>query len=400
MASPFLKSSVRASLISIAVALAAACAPAAAPAPTTAPAAPPPTTAPAPKADAPKTEAPKAEAPKPTAAPAAQAPAKPDSSAALNALYEKAKASGQMKVSHYGAGLNEFEPVVEAFRQRFPGVSVETSLQRAPETIQRLNAEASAGKQIANVVSHGETAMLTLDQQGAFTDWDGPPTVNLLPKIPATGGRTRWSMNEAVHGFIVNTSLVPSDKIPTTPQSFLDPFFKGKGKLLMEDPRSTGPALDFFTQSSDTFGREYLDKIKAQEVTWTRDRTLAPIQVARGEFAVYFPVSLATEHFQLVQAGGVQVGILKEMPTTTTTSIAVIKGAPDQDAAKLYVAWILSEDGQRTLVEKKEQYASLPGIAPPAGWPVFTDLQLARRTEDQTARNAEYTELFEQVFFK
>ncbi len=392
MATPFLRSSVRASLFPIGAALLVACAPAAAP---SSPAASAPTSAPA------KPDVPKAEAPKP-AVPAAQpaSTSKPDSMAALTALYENARASGQTKVSHYGAGLNEFEPVVEAFRQRFPGIDVETSLQRAPESIQRLSAEASAGKQIANVLSHGETAMLTLDQQGAFTDWDGPPTAAQLPRIPATGGRTRWSMNEAVHGFMVNTSMVPADKIPTTPQSFLDPFFKGKGKLLLEDPRSTGAALDFFTQASDKFGREYLDKIKAQEVTFTRDRTLAPIQVARGEFAVYFPVSLAAEHFALQSTGGVKVDILKEMPTTTTTSIAVIKGAPAQDAAKLYVGWLLSEEGQKTLVEKKEQYASLPGISPPAGWPTFTDLQLARRTEDQTARNAEYTELFDQVFFK
>jgi iron(III) transport system substrate-binding protein len=394
MALPFLKSSARALFFPVAVALIAACAPAAAPAPTSAPAAPAPTSAPA------KAEAPKAEAPKPTAAAAAPATSKPDSTAALASLYEKARSSGQTKISHYGAGLNEFEPVVEAFKQRFPGMDVEISLQRAPETIQRLEAEASAGKQIANVVSHGETAMLTLDQQGAFTEWEGPPTAAQLPKIPATAGKTRWPINEAVHGFIANTSMVPQDKIPTTPQSFLDPFFKGKGKLLMEDPRSTGPALDFFTQASDKFGREYLDKIKAQDVTFTRDRTLAPIQVARGEFAVYFPVSLATEHFQLQSAGGVQVGILKELPTTTTTSIAVLKGAPAQDAAKLYLSWLLSEEGQRTLVEKKEQYASLPGIAPPVGWPSFTDLQLARRTEDQTARNAEYTELFDSVFFR
>jgi len=391
MGLPFFRSSVRASLFPIVAALIAACAPAAGPAPT---AAPPPTAAAA-KADAPKTEA-----PKPAAPAAAAAPAKPDSAAALAALYEKARASGETKVSHYGAGLNEFEPIVEAFRQRFPGIDVETSLQRAPETIQRLQAEATAGKQIANVVSHGETAMLTLDQQGAFTEWEGPPTVAQLPKIPATAGKTRWPINEAVHGFIVNTSMVPQDKFPTTPQSFLDPFFKGKGKLLMEDPRSTGPALDFFTQASDKFGREYLDKIKAQDVTFTRDRTLAPIQVARGEFAVYFPVSLATEHFALQSTGEVKVGILKELPTTTTTSIAVLKGAPAQDAAKLYLGWLLSDEGQKTLVEKKEQYASLPGIAPPVGWPTFTDLQLARRTEDQTARNAEYTDLFEQIFFK
>lgn len=111
-------------------------------------------------------------------------------------------------------------------------------------------------------------------------------------------------------------------------------------------------------------------------------------------------MSLASEHFKLQSAAPVKVDILKEMATTTTTSVAVIKGAPAQDAAKLYVAWLLSEEGQRTIVEKKEQFAALPGVPSPAAWPAFTDLKLSRRTEDQTARNAEYTDLFDQVFFR
>ena len=40
---------------------------------------------------------------------------------------------------------------------------METSLQRAPETLQRLAAEAASGKQIANVVSHGVTTMSGFD---------------------------------------------------------------------------------------------------------------------------------------------------------------------------------------------------------------------------------------------
>src|SRR4051794_37287151 len=110
MATPFLRSSVRASLFPIGAALLVACAPAAAPSPTAPPAVSGPTSAPA------KPDAPKAEAPKPAGAAAQQAAtSKPDTMAALTALYEKARGSGQTKVSHYGAGLNEFEPIVEAF---------------------------------------------------------------------------------------------------------------------------------------------------------------------------------------------------------------------------------------------------------------------------------------------
>ncbi len=202
----------------------------------------------------------------------------------------------------YGASLNEFEPIVDAFRQRFPGIEVETQIFRAPESMQRLAAEATSGKQIGNVVSHGETSMSTMDADGVFADWEGPPNAALLPGISISAGRTRWPLNEAVHGMMINTSLVPPDKYPTSPQSFLDPFYRGKGKLLLEDPRSTGASLDFFTQASDKYGQEFLDKVKAQEPTFTRDRILAPIQVARGEFAVFFPMSIAAEHFRA--AGG------------------------------------------------------------------------------------------------
>jgi iron(III) transport system substrate-binding protein len=383
MAPRYLRSSVQAVLLPLATALIIACAPAAAPPSTTAPAASAPTSAPA------KTEAAKSDAPK-SVAPAAQpaAPSKPDSAAVLTSFYEKARSSGQTKIHMYGASLNEFEPIVDAFRQRFPGIEVETQIFRAPESMQRLAAEATSGKQVGNVVSHGETSMSTMDADGVFADWEGPPNAALLPGISVSAGRTRWPLNEAVHGMMINTSLVPPDKYPTSPQSFLDPFYRGKGKLLLEDPRSTGASLDFFTQASDKYGHEFLDKVKAQEPTFTRDRILAPIQVARGEFAVFFPMSIAAEHFELQAAGGVKVEILKELPTTTTTSIAVVKGAPGQDAAKLWVSWLLSEEGQRTLTEKKAQYAALPGIPPPAGWPAFSELQLSRRTEDQTARNA------------
>src|SRR5262245_59043667 len=110
--------------------LIAACSPAAAPSPTPAPAKP--TTAPA------APEKPAAEKPADKVAPAAAT--KADSVAAkLDEYYQKAKASGEMNIVHYGPGP-EYTPMVEAFKQKFPGTTAETVNLRGVETTQRISA--------------------------------------------------------------------------------------------------------------------------------------------------------------------------------------------------------------------------------------------------------------------
>src|SRR5215208_6892 len=137
-----------------ALALAGCAAPSTAPAPQ--PTAPPaaPTTAPAlqPK--------PTTAAAAPAAAPTAAAAAKPapaaagGEQAALDDYFQKAKASGQMKVTHYGLG-QEYRSLATAFQQKYAGMQVEPVTLRGPEMIQRINAEAASGQYVANVASTG-----------------------------------------------------------------------------------------------------------------------------------------------------------------------------------------------------------------------------------------------------
>src|SRR5688572_22471997 len=107
-------------LITAGTLLIAACSPAAAPAPTAAPAKP---TAAAEKPAAEK-PAPAGEKPAEKAAPAPAA--KSDAVAAkLDEYYQKARASGEMNIVQYGPGP-EYQPFIEAFKQKFPGTSAES----------------------------------------------------------------------------------------------------------------------------------------------------------------------------------------------------------------------------------------------------------------------------------
>jgi iron(III) transport system substrate-binding protein len=304
-----------------------------------------------------------------------------------------------MNIVHYGPGP-EYMPMVEAFKQKFPGLTAETVNLRGVETTQRISAEAASGKHIANVVSGGATSLFGMDQSGYFVEWEGPPTKDLLPPtVPAS--RVRYAVSQSMYGFIVNTSQVPADKMPTSRQDLLDPFWKGKGKLLFEDPRAGGPGTDFFTITYDNLHQEWLDKIKAQEPTFIRDRDAAPPQVARGEYSIFVPVNVTSEILEMQKAAPVKVEWFRDGGATgVTNNIGLVKDAPGQDVAKLWISWWLSEEGQKVLGEKVGVYGVLPGAPAPEGWPTAAEVKPQQRTAEQIQRSNEYVEIMDKTFFK
>lgn len=372
----------------------AACAPSAALTPTAAPA--------KPVAQPPAAPAVQRTAPAPQATAPAAAPKTAASDAQMNELYQRARASGQTKITHYATFGAEVDPMIGQFQRRFSEIQVERVQLRTPDIIQRLAAEGAAGRRIANVVSAGATSMTTVEQAGHLLEWEGPSNASELQGVPLSQGRTRWAYTTNIFGLIVNTSLVPENKIPRTRQDVLDPFWKGKGQMLVSDPRTGGTGLEYFTINYHQLGQEYLERFKAQEPTWTRDVAAnVAQQVARGEYAMYFPVGVTSELLEMEKIAPVKVDWMRDGGSTAVElNVGVVKDAPNPDAAKLWVTWLVSEEGQRGVVQYIQQHAALPYLPPPAGYPSVQEINPQRRTDDQIRRNNEYVELFERTFFQ
>lgn len=373
-----------------------ACAPPATPSPTTA-------TSPG-QTSAPASPPVEKQAEKPAAQPPAKAPEKAaaapaDLNAQLDAYYQKARTSGETKVTHYGLGP-EYQGLIKVFQEKFPGVSVENVNLRGPEMIQRINAEAASGKYVANVASTGLTTMGELERLERLVKWS-PPTASMLPEPEGGSDGYRWMTSVGLFGIVVNTSLVPADKVPTKRLDLLDPFFKGSGKLLTEDPRAAGGGQSFWVIAYDDLGQEFLDKVKAQDITMTRERDAAPAQIARGEYMLYFAAGVNDELLELERTAPVKVHFFRDGGAHYTDITAgVVKDAPGQDVAKLWVSWLTSPDGQRELVDKVKTYPSLAGIGAPGGWPSFEEIKPKSRTAQQRARNNDYIAIFEKTFFQ
>ena len=379
-----------------------------------APPAPTPTSPPA----APPTAAPTAAAVKPTGAPAgaAQPTVRPPAAAfatpstltqrsndpalkaVLDEYYQKARASGQTKLTWYGVG-DEYRLLAEVFNQAYPGIDVEPVLLRGPEMIQRINAETASGQHIANLAATGLTTMSELERTGRLVQWD-PPNAAKLPPPEGGSDHYRWIYSVSLFGMTVNTDLVPPDKVPRSRMDLLDPFFKGEGKLLSEDPRAAGPGQSFWVLAWDDLGEDFFRKIKAQGITFVRDRDAAPQQVARGEYMLFLAYNINVNLLELQKSAPVKVHFFQDGGAHFTDITAgVVKGAPGVDAAKLWVSWLTSEEGQYALVDKLQVYPVLEGIPGPGGLPSYSEVHPKSRTNAQRERNDEYIKTFERVFF-
>jgi iron(III) transport system substrate-binding protein len=372
------------------------CSPAAAPSPTT-----PPAREPSAPAAAGPTAAPPVAAPTAPVAETKAASKNQAVSSKLAELHQQALASGQTKVTHYATFGVEADPLIDLFQRSFPGIQVERVQLRTPEMIQRLAAEAGIGRRIASVASAGATSMTTIEQGDHLLEWEGPANAADLPPVPLSQGKTRWPYSTNVFGMIVNTSLVPENKIPRTREDVLDPFWKGKGKMLVSDPRMGGTGLEYFTINYHQLGQEYLDRFKEQEPTWSREvgGTVAQ-QIARGEYSMYFPIGITSELLDMQAIAPVKVEWMRDGGSTAVElNVGVLKDAPATQAAKLWVSWLVSEDGQRGVVQYIQSHAALAHLPPPAGYPSIADINPQRRTDDQILRNNEYVEMFERFFF-
>jgi iron(III) transport system substrate-binding protein len=143
-----------------------------------------------------------------------------------------------------------------------------------------------------------------------------------------------------------NTTLVNAEEINSW-ESLLDP--KWKGKMVILDPRSPGSGESNWAFLLRIKGEPFLAKLAAQEMTVGRNLRQLGEAVARGKSAISIGVSYYT-YSPFIKAGlpVKSISNIKEgyYAGTGSGNLAVLKNAPHPNAAKVFVNWLLSRDGQ------------------------------------------------------
>ena len=92
-----------------------------------------------------------------------------------------------------------------------------------------------------------------------------------------------------VYGILVNSQLVTPADEPKSWLDLTDP--RWKGKILSDDFRALGGGGVLFYVLQETFGRDFHEKLAAQELKFSREIPANERRIARGEYPLYIPVS-------------------------------------------------------------------------------------------------------------
>jgi len=175
-----------------------------------------------------------------------------------------------------------------------------------------------------------------------------------------------------------NTDELSEDELPDSILGFTDPRWRGK----IGFPPTNASFQAFVTAMRLTLGddetREWLEGIEANEPT-LYDKNLPTVEaVGRGEvevgFVNHYYLFLAKEEDPDLPVANHYLGAGDPGALVSVAGVGILE---DGDAARRFVEFLLSEEGQRFYAEEAEEaeYPLVAGVEPKEGLPSLDELQ-------------------------
>ena len=265
-------------------------------------------------------------------------------------LIDAAKREGEV-VYYASMNLSEVNAIVGEFEKRYPFIKVKLHRTGSEKLLSRVLTEYRAKKVFADVIQTVEFSMHSLSRTGALARYL-PQANGAYPKeFKEEGFWTTVYYNAYVTGY--NTRLVPARQLPKSYEDLLDP--KWKGKLLME-----GTKADWFAGMLQIMGQErglkYMRDLAKQQPSPREGHELLAQLVVAGEGA--FDVNIPAASVERMKERGAPMDwtALGTLPAVMVGA-GVASGAPHPNAAKLFLEFCLSREGQKLMQTPGRQSA-------------------------------------------
>ncbi|MBF8264569.1 MAG: Ferric transporter ATP-binding subunit [Dehalococcoidia bacterium] len=268
-------------------------------------------------------------------------------------VVEAAKKEGHLTLypSAYFTG-DKGQIVAKAFQDRY-GFKPEFLIITGPQAVEKVKVEARMNQRIGDIVPSGESTTTQLSQAGLTASvWQELPELRDKsvfksdPIFNPNGDIISFSLK--INGPAINTDLVKFQDEPRSYFDLLEP--KWKGKVLLEDPRSGGgtgftwfSALLYYKVLDADYYRRFA---KQEPILWGGSSTEAFRMVARGEAWLTPYAADSNVGYLIVEGAPMKILGMKEGNVATSDVMTVIKGATHPNAAKLFLNWMLSREGQ------------------------------------------------------
>jgi len=253
---------------------------------------------------------------------------------------------------------------------------------------------------------------IRLQQKGLLEPYESP-SASAFPDWARAKDRTWTAFAGRARVLIINTNLVPESERPKSLLELTDP--KWKGKICMAKPQfgttATQAACLFDVLGADR-AKAFYRGLKSNDVAIVAGNKQSAVAVGQGRYAI----GLTDTDDAMAEVDAKQPVVLiftdrdghPEFPRMGTLFIpntaAIIKGAPNSDAAKKFVDYLLSPGVEQKLAEGPSRQiplnpnveAKLPAqiVTPKQAKPMAADFVKAAEIWDevQTFLRAEFAQ--------
>lgn len=304
-----------------------------------------------------------------------------------------ATASGTVTI--YASMPSEFlDLMAEKFNALGNGITLQTFYAPTYQAYQRVNAELTAGRLNAD--------LMLLADPGPFQELKGrgellayeSEVYDHYPKGYFDPDHT-W-----VDGRSIATMFAVQDQIKDPPRNWEDFIDKRwANKIGMIDVRVGGTSYNWYYTIRQKYPKEWWSELAALNPIMQRGHgqlmdQLITRQLDMSEQLGYYVYTMKKEKNAPI------IGTYPEdIVPITMAPIAILKGGPNVEAAKVVFDWWLSKEGQEYLQQSNGVYSVRDDVDPLEGKPRYSELKtMEYDLEDYTRRRQEYQNEFIEIF--
>jgi len=281
-----------------------------------------------------------------------------------------AQATGKL-VLYTSQPDRDAQQTVDGFRQKNPGVEVEIFRSGTTEVMNKLMAEIAAGQPRADVLLIADA--LSMERLKAAGQLLAYPEADIrqFPADAYDKGKNYFGTKLITTGIVVNRSA------PIKPLSWADLLKpEAKGQVVLPSPLYSGAAAIHMAalSASPALGPSYYETLAKNAAVALRGNGAVLNAVAGGQ-KMY---GIIVEFMALnAKAKGSPVDFVfpTEGVSIVTEPTAIMRGTKNPDAARAFVDFVLSKEGQ-AMAAAQGYLPARKDVAPPAGFPEVGTLRI------------------------
>lgn len=284
------------------------------------------------------------------------------------------------------------------FETKYPGIRVQLQRGGTFSIIEKIEKEISKGRVQADVLQVLDPAIfVSLAQRGELFYYEAPEAAAVPAAYKSPG---YWTAVRLVAlGLAYNPQQIAPSQLPRRWSDLLQA--RWQGKIGLKDALTAGSAYALYYLLRELYGVAYWRKMAQLQPRIYKTEEAMLEALSQGEIKIAAGLAISRLLSEDAHAKHIKTIWPQDGIPLIIGPVAILKRAPHPNAARLFVRYMLSQEGQMALRDLLGTYPARSDLAEPAGCPALASLPLLQPISDwteylekQSALRTEFVQLF------